>query len=283
MTAARGKKKRDVSPPPRALFTILVNKKTAKVSDRELRSWTGKAERAIVALFAAARITGRFELFHDAIGSRRLIHVEAKAGVHRALELFDEQAGQREIDVADAGERVVQQAKEELVRFVKSRQNVALKELEDAANKVRPSPESLNRHLVAVVKKSERGQMHVSTHGSDHLLTAYLPDGVSVLEQKKIIVVAKVLFVGASEALVMPAKISRDKHPWLRKSLRIHFAPNRADDESMNRLYGTGVRKGQFLIARGLRIRQKEGRGGASLFVQQAVRFTSKVRVEQPP
>lgn len=280
MTASRGKKKRDISPPSKALFTIVVNKKTTRVSDKELRSWIGRADWAIVELFAAARIRGRFELFHDTSGSRRLIHVEAKAGVRRALELFDEQTDQQEVSVPDAGERVVQQAKEELARYVKAQQHIALEELEGAARKVRQSPESLNRHLVEIVKGSEQHQLPVSTHGSDHLLTVYIPGGASVLDKTKITIVAKVESVGKAEAWVMPEKISRAKHPWLRRSLRIQFAPDRADDESMTRLYGDGVRKGHLLIARGLRIRQKEGRGGSTLFVQQAVRFASKARVE---
>lgn len=280
MTASRGKKKRDISPPSKALFTIVVNKKTTRVSDKELRSWTGRAEWAILELFTAARISGRFEFFHDTSGSRRLIHVEAKAGVRRALELFDEQASRQEVSVADAGERVVQQAKEELARYVKAVQHIALEELEGAARKVRQSPESLNRHLVEIVKGAEQHQMQVSTHGSDHLLTVYLPGGASVLDKKKITIVAQVEFVGKAEAWVAPAKISRAKHPWLRRSLRIQFAPDRADDESMNRLYGDAVRKGQLVVARGLRIRQKEGRGGSSLFVQQAVRFAGKTRLE---
>lgn len=278
MKAAQAKKKREVAPPKKALFTMVVNKKTTKVPDRELRMWTDKAEQAIADLFSSAKIRGRYELIHDAMGSKRMIHVEAKAGVHRALDLFDEQSGKQELNVTDAGERIVQQAKQELVRFVKATQSISLQEIADAAQRVEREQQSLDRHLVAVVRGSEQGRLHVATHESDHLLTAYLNGGVSVLQKRKIVVLAKVLSVGETEAVVMPDKVSRQRHAWIRSTLRLQFAPDRADDESMTRLYVTGVRRGQLLIVRGLRIRAKEGRGGSSLFVEQAVRFAGRVR-----
>lgn len=282
MSRTKSAGKAGKSIPSKALLSIVVNAKTARVPDRQLREWTDRAWSAMWHLLEAARISGRIELVHDAEHSQRLIHVEAKAKVHSALQLFDEPDPPRPLDVKDAGEIVIRQAKAELVRFMKKQQAIALSELEAAASRVRASRDELNHHLIGIVRSSERGEMHVRTHGSDYVLTCQTREGDSEVDAEAVTILAKVEWVGKDVASIRPLDASRKKHPWLRRALTVNFMPAQSGHKSMLGLYWRGVREGRIVTLRGIRVQAKQGHRLARLQIADAVEFASPRSASRP-
>lgn len=265
--------KREATPPKR-LLTIVASTKTSEVSDPELRSWTDRAQRALFHLFAAAKLDGEFELVHDAAGRSRFIYVNAKTRLQTAVDLFV--SGKSvPISAADAGEKVVLQAREELLRFVRAEQAVALSAVVAAAERVSATQQQLHSYLSSTIRTAEDGRLRVKTHANDYIL-ALQDRANSSVAMTEIEVEAKLWRLARDHLIVRPLKSSRQKHDWLSRTMRVNLAAKLQVPSSLRKIFVKAVVGDHPIKFKARAGQRKAGSGARFLLVESPVEFGPK-------
>lgn len=260
--------------PPKRLFTVIASTKSSEVLDRDLRSWTDQAQRALFHLLAAAKLEGAFELVHDAGGKNRFIYVNAKTRLQTVADLLVG-ADPVPISAASAGEKIVIQAREELLRLVRAKQAVALPVLVAAAERVSATQQQLHGYLTSAIKTSEDGRLRVKTHEHDYVLALQDCSNSSVTATE-VEVEAKLWRLARDHLIVRPLKSSRQKHDWLERTMRVELAATLQTTSSLRRIFVKAVVGDHMLQIKARSGTRKTGRGARFLFVDQPVEFVPK-------
>lgn len=240
-TRMPSKKKSQRLLPKHRLFTVIAGPAKEAVRDPLLREWTGVARNALQHLLTAASMESRFELSHQWVDKHRHIHVDCTSKVLHASGLFDSNQGS-EVSPSEAGDRLMRQARAELVQLIKMKQGVALEDLVNAAARVRIAPSELHKHLGQMVKLSLGGRMEVQTHRGDYTLMLRI-DGMDVADEE-IEIEGEIFRSGKDHVLMRPDKAHRRLHDWLRACEKVRFAEAVGLKRQMTKLYRRGVQEG---------------------------------------
>jgi hypothetical protein len=161
--------------------------------------------------------------------------------VLHAIGLFDSDQG-AEVSPSEAGDRLMRQARAELVQLIKMKQGVALQDLVNAAARVRVAPSELHKHLGQMVQLSRGGRMDVQTHRNEYTLMLRI-DGMDVADEE-IQIDGEILRAGKDHVLMRPSEVHRRLHDWLRACEKVRFAEAVGLKRQMTKLCRRGVQEG---------------------------------------